>query len=88
MKSFSSRRRGKRIGFVVVKVRPEGEPHVFGATEGRIYPTEEAANSEAGRLQAEYSDPFIWVAEVVLPPEPDIEIRRDAILNRVPARVS
>lgn len=88
MKSFSSRRKGKRIGFVVVNVWPDREPHVLADTEGRIFPTEEAANSEAHRLQEKYSDPFVWVAEVVLPPEPDIEIRADAVLERGSARVS
>lgn len=69
-----SRRRGTRLGYVVIYRNPVGEPNVVAATEGRIYPTEEAANSEALRLQQEFTNPFIMVAEVVLPPEPEIQV--------------
>lgn len=70
-----SQRRGKRLGYVVVNVNPQAEPTVVGS---RIYAAEREAEAEAHRLQEEHKDPFIWTAELVLPPEPEIEVRNGA----------
>ncbi len=69
-----STRRGRRLGYVVVNLNPVGEPSIVAGTEGRIYPTEEAADREARRLQDAYRNPWIAIAELVLPPEPDVQV--------------
>lgn len=71
-------KRGKGVGFVIVRTRPNEPAQVLGpgsASAGgeiRIFADEGTADRDARRLQEELRDPWIQPAELVLRAEPDV----------------